>query len=322
MRILVVSILLATVLGIALVPSTNAARPAAVADTAELFAPGIVSTPLDELNVAFTPDGHELFYSLNTVDDGLGVIVTSRLEHGRWSASAVASFSGQYSDYDPFVTKDGKQLFFISNRPKGSGTYDPQDYDIYVVERTASGWGAPRNLGAPINTNTPEFYPSVAADGTLYFSARREGGQGSFDLYRSQLVDGRYGPPENLGVAINGRSAEIDSYVAPDQSYIIFASYGRPDDLGGGDLYISHNDHGRWTPAKNLGSPVNSSAREYCPSVSPDGRYFYWTSKRGFSNHPLTRRLSIGELKDSLTSIRNGGGNVYRTPLAAVIAVR
>lgn len=295
---------------------------AAHADAAELFAPGSISTSLDELNAAFTPDGKELYYSLNTIDNGMGVILISRLEKGKWAAPAVAPFSGQYSDYDPFIAPDGKKLFFISNRPKGAGPPNSGDFDIYVVERVAGSWGEPRNLGAPINTERPEYYPSVAADGTLYFSTIGDGAGGRFDLFRSRPVDGKYTQPESLGPEVNDRSSEIDSYIAPDQSYIIFASYGRPDELGNGDLYISHNENGRWSPAKNLGPLVNSSAREYCPMGSPDGKYFYWTSKRGFADRPLSRPLTIGELRDSLSSVRNGGGNTYRVPLAAVLAIR
>lgn len=286
---------------------------------AELFAPGQVSTPLDELNAAFTPDGRELYYSINSGDNIMGVIVVSRLRGGRWSAPEVVPFSGQHSDYDPFLSTDGRQLFFISDRPSGGEQKAPGDFDVWVVERAGDGWGAPRNLGSPVNTTRPEYYPSVARDGTLYFSANRDGGQGSFDVYRARLVDGRYAEPENLGAAVNGKTAEIDNYVAPDQSYIIFAAYGRPDDAGRGDLYISHLRDGAWTPAKNLGPGVNSPAREYCPIGSPDGKWLYWTSKRGFADRPPERPLTIRALRDSLASVRNGGGNIYRIPLSAVL---
>jgi Tol biopolymer transport system component len=286
---------------------------------AELFAPGEVSTPLDELNAAFSPDGRELYYSITAPDAGMGVIVQSRLRGGRWSVPEVVSFSGRHSDYDPFLSADGRQLYFISNRPAGDERKPPSDFDVWVVERAGDGWGEPRNLGAPVNTTRPEYYPSVARDGTLYFSANRDGGQGGFDVYRARLVDGRYQEPENLGANVNGRSAEIDNYVAPDQSFIIFASYGRPDDLGRGDLYISYFRDGAWTPARNLGPAVNSAAREYCPIGSPDGKWLYWTSKRGFADQPAARRLTMRALRDSLASLRNGGGNIYRLPLSAVL---
>ena len=284
----------------------------------ELFEPGTISTALDELNAVFSPDGSELYYSINSPNDGRGAIVVSRRSGTRWSAPEVVSLSGRYSDYDPFLSTDGRQLFFISNRPKDAPKWEQGDYDIYVADRTAAGWSEPRNLGAPINTDRPEWFPSVASDGTLYFSAARADSRGGFDLYRSPRTGETYGPPENLGDSINGRGWEIDNYIAPDQSYLIFAARGRPDDLGGGDLYISRRRNGAWTAAVNLGPEVNSPAREYTPAVSPDGKYLYWTSKRGFVDHPLARALTFRELQDSLASVRNGNGNIYRLPTAVL----
>lgn len=288
--------------------------------TAELFAPGVVSTPGDELNAAFAPDGSELFWSLNTAQgSGSGVIVHAAVRNGRVSSPQLASFSGQYSDYDPFVAPDGQRLYFISNRPKGAATWNPGDFDIYVVERTPNGWSEPRNLGAPVNSDAPEYYPSIAADGSLYFSTTRQGSRG-FDIFRARRVGDGFGDPENLGEAVSGtvNTAEIDNYVAPDQSFIVFAS-GRPGGLGGQDLYVSFNRAGQWTPARLLPRGINSSAREYCPIGSPDGRYLYFTSMRGFTTQPPARRLELREWRDSMAAIRNGNGNVYRVPLSAVL---
>jgi hypothetical protein len=305
-----------------LVGLTGSTRAAQIAGP-ELFEPGVISTPLDELNTMFTPDGRELYFTLNAFQNRLGSIVVSRRENGRWGRPEMASFSGQYTDYDPFIAPDGKRLFFISNRPVAGTPRPPGDFDIWYADRTGSGWGEPVHLDGPVNSDRPEYYPSVTRDGTLYFSTVREGSNG-FDIFRSRLVDGKYQAPENLGPEVNGtgRTAEIDVYVAPDESFIVFASYGRPDELGGGDLYISHRTESGWTPAKNLGPGVNSPAREYCPAGTVDGKYFYWTSKRGFADQPLSRKLSFGELTDSLRSVRNGEGNIYRVPLARVTGVR
>jgi hypothetical protein len=89
--------------------------------------------------------------------------------------------------------------------------------------------------------------------------------------------------------------------------------------LGNGDLYISFNRGGGWTLPRNLGAPVNSIALDYTPSLSPDGKYLYWASNRGFEDHLLARRLSMAEWRDSLAAIRNGNGNIYRTPLQPLL---
>jgi Tol biopolymer transport system component len=283
-----------------------------------IFGEGLISTADDELNACFAPDGKTLFIS-KSVGNRMGVIVVSKFEKGKWSRPEVAEFSGRYSDYDPFISPDGSHLFFISTRPVDSRESKPKkDYDIWEVEKTKTGWGEPKNLGAPINTDKDEFYPSVASDGTLYFSALKDAGKGSFDVYRSRFVDGKYSEPENLGDAINGKTTEVDNYIAPDQSFLVFASYGRPDSLGSGDLYISYNRNGAWTPARHLGSGINSSAREYCPIGSPDGKYFFFTSLRGFVDQPQAKRLTYQELTSKMHSTLNGLGNIYQVDISAL----
>jgi Tol biopolymer transport system component len=306
---------------------TDTRSPATVADTvaAELFLPGVMSTPMDELNAAFTPDGRELYWSLNTVQgqQGMGVIVFSRKKPGgAWGNPELATFSGQYSDYDPFVAPDGQRLFFISNRPKGAATWNPQDFDIYLVERKGEGWSEPVRMDAPVNSDAPEYYPSVAANGDLFFSTTREGSK-SFDIFRSRFSDGQYQQPENLGEAVNGtaNTAEIDNYVAPDQSFIVFAAF-RQGGIGGQDLFISFKQGDGWSPSQILPKGINSPAREYTPIGSPDGRYLYFTSMRGFSTVPPSRRMPLKEWRDSIQSIRNGNGNLYRVPLSALLALR
>ncbi len=275
-----------------------------------IFGEGVISTVDDELNACFATDGNTIYFSINAPVSRLGVIVASHFEKGKWSAPQVAPFSGQYSDYDPFISPDGSKLFFISNRPVDDKS--KRDYDIWVVEKTGEGWSAPKNLGAPINTDADQFYPSVSANGTLYFSTIRQGEKTGYDLHRSVFVDGKYAEPEKLSDAVNSQFAEIDACIAPDESFIVFASYSRPEELGRGDLYISFNQNGVWTPAKNLGDKINSNAREYCPILSPDGKYFFFTSFRGFADKPLEKPLTYAQLQSHLKSARNGTGNIYQ----------
>src|SRR5262245_55513918 len=227
----------------------------------------------------------------------------------------VASFSGRYTDYDPFVTLDGSKVFFASNRPT-SGS-EKKDFDIWFVEKTPAGWSEPRNLTA-VNSAQDEFYPTVAADGTLYFSATRPDTKGRSDIYRSRWRDGRFDTPENLGDAVNSAATEVDSYIAPDQSFVVFAGFGRPDDMGNGDLYISRQVNGTWSPARHLGHGINSSAREYCPGGSPDGKYFFFTSFRGFGDAVPERPWTFVEFKRSMTSVLNGFGNIYQIDMTAL----
>jgi Tol biopolymer transport system component len=295
-----------------------AAQRASGAELApQLIGDSPLATPHDELNSAFTPDGRTVYFSQN-LGERFGVILVARHGDGKWSTPEVASFSGRYSDYDPFVSPDGSQLFWISNRPVNGK--EKADYDIWMVQRTGEKWGEPVHLDSPVNTDAEEFYPTVAANGNLYFSSTRPGGKGRGDIYRAKPgTGGGYRVPENLGDSVNSAAFEGDPYIAPDESYIVFSAYGRPDAVGDGDLYVSSMRGGVWAAARPLGHGINSKAREYCPIVSPDGKWFYFTSYRGFIDVPRARSLTLQELRTAVSGVLNGLGNVYRIPASALL---
>lgn len=281
-----------------------------------LFAEGVVSTGDYDSHPAFTPNGRTLYFLKSTPDFNFWTIVVSRFDAGRWGAPEVAPFSGQYADADPFVTADGSKLYFISNRPAPGKA--KQDLDIWVMEKTAAGWGEPQNLGAPVNSDGNEWYPTLTRDGTLYFGSDRAGGKGRTDIYRARLVDGKYAAPENLGEAVNTQFNEFEAYVSPDGRFIIFMSGGRADGLGGFDLYVSYLRQGAWTKAVNLGAPVNSGGNELSPTITPDGKYFLWTSTRGLAGEPHEKRFTYGELERRLRGPRNGLGDIYQIDVSAL----
>ena len=281
-----------------------------------VFGGGVISTGDFDSHPAFTPDGTTLYFLRSTPTFNLWTILVSRFQNGRWNTPEVAPFSGQYSDADPFITADGARLYFISNRPVAGKT--GRDLDIWAVEKTAAGWSEPKNVGAPINSPGSEWYPTVAANGTIYFGSDREGGRGRTDIYRSRLVDGKHVDAENLGDAINTPFHEFEPLISPDESFLIFMAGGRTDGRGGFDLYISYNRSGQWTKPVNLGDKINSVGNEYSPAISPDGKYFFWTSARGFADKALEKRLDYRELMNRLRSSGNGLGDIYQIDIVAL----
>ncbi len=253
--------------------------------TPVLFAPGVVSTEKRELNAVFTPDGKEFYYTIRK-PGGDWVIMVMKQENNRWTRPRAASFSGQYSDVDMFISPDGKKLFYCSNRPRESQAADTKsdaeksprrDFDIWYVERKGDGWSEPINPGAPVNSRQPEFYPAVARDGTLYYQSTRKHCFGARDIYRCRWVNGKYLEAENLGDRVNSKHFESDPYIAPDRDMIIL-SVNRPDGRGRGDLYMAvRQKDGGWSELKHLGNDINTEAHENCPMVSPDGKYLFFT---------------------------------------------
>jgi formylglycine-generating enzyme required for sulfatase activity len=263
--------------------------------TPQLFARGIVSTEADELNAVFTPDGREFYYTIRG-EDRRWTIMRMALENGQWSQPRPASFSGRWSDVDMFISADGRRLYFCSNRPLQGDT--SKDFDIWVCERSSTGWSEPQNLGEPINSPFHEFYPSLTRDGTIYFQSRRPGGPGASDIWRARLDKGRYVDAECLPAPINTAGSEGDALIAPDESYLIISairegSVPRPDRLPSPrkpegtmvpppevpGLFLSlRKPDGTWSPLVGLENGINApEAGVNCQMFSPDGRYLFFT---------------------------------------------
>ncbi len=243
------------------------------------FAPDTVSTENHEhSSLAISPDGTEMYWSLwRRPDQGLPqVIFYTRMEDGQWSSPQPAPFSGKYNDGGPVFSADARRLYFYSKRPSPREN-EPENLDIWFVEKTINGWSEPKNLGYPINTEKLEAMPSIAGDGSLYFVKSHEGVAGGMGIYCAKYVDGQYQAPKALDPQINSVHHDWTPYIAPDQSYLLFSS-NRPDGNRNFDLYVTfQKSNGNWTEPQSLGKEVNTEAEERFPGVSPDGKYLFFT---------------------------------------------
>jgi hypothetical protein len=156
------------------------------------------------------------------------------------------------------------------------------------------------------------LFPSVTASGDLYFTATynlSDSGDERLGIFRARRSGEAYLERENLSEVINPGYDESNVYVAPDEGFVIFSS-DRPDGFGDADLYISYNRSGTWTSPRNLGEPVNSEVDDYAPAFSPDGRYFFFTSRRlRFGDISPDSPLDYAELISRIRGPGNGGGN-------------
>ena len=277
-----------------------------------LFAPGVVSTGLATRDVAMTPDGDELYFAVTV--GARTVIMETKVVGGTWTEPVVASFSGRYLDIEPAISPDGERFFFLSTRPQPGQEEKPGwvYQDIWVMERVGDGWGEPYNLGPPVNSDAPEYFPSITADGTLYFTREGEGRVSA--TYRSRLVDGVYTEPEILGPEVNCGRNRFNVFVAPDESYAIVPAMGREDSLGGVDYYVvfrSADDV--WSEPINLGEAVNQpQGREWSASLSPDGKYLFFMSSRTTAEAglPLTGK-TVNELLGISAQPGQGSSDIW-----------
>jgi hypothetical protein len=210
---------------------------------------------------------------------GKWVILQSTFDGQNWSQPTPAPFSeDRYSQADPFVSNDGS-IYYISNRPRDENDMLP-DFDIWFVKHLGGNrWSDPINVEG-INTDSTEYYVSIAGNGSMYFASTRAGGFGGLDIYMSKLVDGKYTTPENLGAGVNTIVDEHDPLIVNGEEYLIFNSFERPDSYGEADLYYSSKMlDGSWGDSKNMGSVFNTPTYEYCSNLSPDKKYFFFSSE-------------------------------------------
>ncbi|MDP1675593.1 MAG: hypothetical protein Q8L88_01915 [Bacteroidota bacterium] len=286
------------------------------------FLPEIISRFPNVRDLAVSTEENEIYFTAQSILGELSAIVTSKKEHGKWSAPEIAAFSGMYQDLEPFLSPNGLRLYFVSNRPNGSNPNTPKNYDIWFVERKnkKSAWSAPKNLGAPVNTNEDEFYPSVAVSNNLYFTRDGAGSKSKDDIFFTRWENGTYAAPVSMSDSINSTGYEFNAFVAPDESFLLYTCYNRAGGSGSGDLYISYNKgNNEWTTAENLRKEINSPMMDYCPFVDTKSGILYFTSKRSSVKTQFERQQNIKELLKEMTKYENGQSRIYKVNAANLI---
>ena len=136
----------------------------------------------------------------------------------------------EFNTGHPSVSPDGRRLFFASDRPGGMG-----GVDIWVCDNLGNQWGAPYNLGAPVNTPGDEMYPHITPDSILYFASTGHPGLGGMDLFYSRLRPAGPGNPFNLGYPMNTRYNDHALVLINDSTG--FFTSDRPGGQGSDDIY-------------------------------------------------------------------------------------
>lgn len=200
-------------------PTALAGGASVIAGPAQRWTPAEISTDQYESSPAFTPDGRELYYMLSDRRFEHYRLMWSRCEQGRWSAPQPAPFAAPppVQEADPFVTDDGRRLYFVSSRHDPAG----DDLDIWFVERNPHGhWGAAQRLPAPVNSPGAELWPRVAAAGGILFGSNRGGGHGGGDIYfATPQRDGWR--VRNLGPPVSTAADEYEAEISRDGRVLV-----------------------------------------------------------------------------------------------------
>jgi flagellar motor protein MotB len=138
---------------------------------------------------------------------------------------------------------------------------------------------APKNLGDAINSKESEYFPSIPIESDELIFTRRLRNFNE-DFFGSRKNNGNWEPATPLPGSINTPDNEGAQNISQDAKWLVFTGCNRPDGLGGCDLYISYLGKSGWSDAINLGNRINSESWDSQPSLSPDKRDLYFSSRR------------------------------------------
>ena len=165
--------------------------------------------------VTFSPGGDTIYYSRNLVVEGghkevsgnrnkLGLFYAV-LDGDKWTDINEMRFnSDSYNITTPYLSPDGRQLFFASDKPDGFG-----GSDIFMCRWNNGYWGNPENLGPVINTKGNEAYPFINQNGEIFFSSDGHEGLGGKDIFFSKFIDSAWITPVRLESPVNSRSNDF-----------------------------------------------------------------------------------------------------------------
>jgi len=182
------------------------------------------------------PNGKVLFFTACDREDGMGRcdIYISFKRDGQWTEARNIgpTINSKHWESQPTISPDGRELYFVSNRPGGYG-----NMDVWKSVLSEKGtFSEPVNLGPTINTPFDEMSPFIHTDNqSLYFSSKGHPGMGDFDLFlsRRNSPSAPWQKPQNLGYPINTNGVENSLIVSSDGKTAYFASdksgYGQED---------------------------------------------------------------------------------------------
>ncbi len=202
-----------------------------------------------------------------------------------------------------------------------SGNFEPDklDGDIYLVD-TSSGWSKPRNVAA-LNSPQTEIQPMLFQNRYLFFSSSRNGGLGGLDIYVSELRDGVWSVPENLGPTINTAGNEQTPFLDYDGNTLYFASTGHAG-FGGYDLYKAYKigeGWQNWSVPENLGLPLNSPRNDRHFHHIPATNEGFISSDRKVSGFEKIYRFTFDYPPQPSYIVADENGNLISQSLAEAL---
>ena len=179
-------------------------------------------------------------------------------------------------DYIPFITEDENFMVFTSAR-KYISDYQQFIKGIYFSKKNNGIWSAATAASSKINSDENEEVVGISKDGnTLLVHVDRLSNPHDI-FYSEKNKSGNYGELKDFGPSINSKSSEMGATLTVTCDTLFVAS-NRPGGFGGFDIYMSfRRPDGSWSPATNIGEPINTANDENYPYITADGKYLYFS---------------------------------------------
>lgn len=195
----------------------------------------------------------------------------------------VTNLNSAEDDYSPCITTDGTTLMITSRRPNGHQPDEVGNYDgdIYVSEIVDGKWTAPKNMGAPLNTQNDETASMLSYDGTKLLTFMSEGED--YNVYQSYLKGAKWSTPEIMHRSLNTIANQTYASYSPNRRRIyIITDKKTGGQSKGTDVYelgLMNNSTTEYGAATTVGNEVNTKFNEGSVYIHPSGDYMYFCSE-------------------------------------------
>ena len=243
-----------------------------------------ISSDQFESHPAFDPWTGDLWFVRSTPEFSGWRIKVSHCAKTGWTTPVDAPIAGDGVEADPWFTRDGRTLWFISTR--STDGVSRKNLDIWRVSRGTDGkWGKRQRLPEPVNSTGQEWFPRLGPDGWLYFGSDRPGGFGKTDIWRAWQDGSGKWIVENAGPALNTAGHEYEPLPSPDGKWMLLS--------GADGYYRSERTRSGWSPRVRLGPEINANGSEIGAAFSPSGNS--WLFARDVKDGRSGELLLVGE---------------------------
>ncbi|WP_165699470.1 OmpA family protein [Hymenobacter jejuensis] len=282
-----------------------------------------------ESDAYITPDGLTIYFSTGkySEDGTLDLYYATRQPGGDWgeAKSLGGAINTKYDDDSPYLSKDGKTLYFSS---RGHNTMG--GYDIFKSEYDSVGrkWGQAENMGYPINTPDDDTYYRLSPDGSYaYLSSYRIGGYGEKDIYtinyiKNAIIRGKVFSARDSSSVIPGVEL-VFSGTQADKTALSYRDITKPDSgnyqvsvLSGRTYQVAVSKDGKNIETQEFTVPVITddstviTKNFYVPYVDTTSQYAFQKIYFDTDKYKL-RPESIAELNNISSILKaNPGINI------------